>query len=86
MEMREQTDQELITLQMKITDILDKLQSSSNENESEKKFDKNHLLVLFKMYNFAPGIIKLCENMNLREELINFYITNNKTTEIINLC
>lgn len=38
------------------------------------------------MYNFAPGIILLCEKMNLREELINFYITNNKTKEIIDLC
>ena len=31
--------------------------------ENEKKYDKNHLLVLFKMYNFAPGIVQLCEEM-----------------------
>ena len=29
----------------------------------EKKYDKNHVLVLFKMYKFAPGIIYLCEKM-----------------------
>jgi len=31
--------------------------------ENDKKYDKNHLLVLFKMYNFEPGIIFLCEQM-----------------------
>ncbi|EGR28037.1 vacuolar sorting protein, putative [Ichthyophthirius multifiliis] len=52
----------------------------------EKKYDKNHLLVLFKMYNFAPGIIHLCQQMQLKEELLNFYITNNESDKIIELC
>ncbi len=30
-------------------------------SESKNKFDMNHLLVLFKMYNYSPGIIYLCE-------------------------
>lgn len=32
-------------------------------SENEKKYDKNHLLVLFKMYNFAPGIIFLLKKL-----------------------
>ena len=31
--------------------------------ENEKKYDKNHLLVLFKMYNFTPGIIFLLKKL-----------------------
>jgi hypothetical protein len=54
--------------------------------EQENKYDKHHLLVLFKMYNFKKGIIKLCDTLNLREELLNFYIQNNDAEEIINLC
>jgi hypothetical protein len=45
------------------------------DQENEKKYDKNHLLVLFKMYNFTPGIIFLLKKLQMREELLNFYIT-----------
>ena len=33
------------------------------KDENKKKFDENHLLVLFKMYNYSPGIIYLCNKM-----------------------
>lgn len=72
----------MTTPELKIMDILEELY----KQENEKKFDKNHLLVLFKMYNFERGIIFLCEKMNLLEELINYYITNNKTEDIIRTC
>ena len=45
---------------------------------NERKYDKSHLLVLFKMYNFEPGIVYVCEEMKLSEELLNFYITRKK--------
>lgn len=56
------------------------------DDQYKDKYDKNHLLVLFKMYNFAPGIIHLCEELNLREELLNFYISNKEANKIIELC
>ncbi|CAK82335.1 unnamed protein product (macronuclear) [Paramecium tetraurelia] len=54
--------------------------------ENEKKYDKNHLLVLFKMYNFVPGIIFLLKKLQMREELLNFYISLKQNDQIINLC
>lgn len=44
------------------------------DSENEKKYDKNHLLVLFKMYNFTLGIIFLLKKLQMREELLNFYV------------
>lgn len=50
------------------------------------------------MYNYSPGIffqsyfktikgiVYLCESMNLREELLNYYINNKNSKEIIKLC
>jgi hypothetical protein len=44
-------------------------------NETDRsKYDENHLLVLFKMYDYSPGVIQLCQNMGLREELLNYYV------------
>eukprot|EP00825_Cyclidium_porcatum_P050970 TRINITY_DN9221_c0_g1_i5.p2 TRINITY_DN9221_c0_g1~~TRINITY_DN9221_c0_g1_i5.p2 ORF type:complete len:259 (+),score=57.36 TRINITY_DN9221_c0_g1_i5:592-1368(+) len=38
------------------------------------------------MYDFKLGIIELCEQLNLREELLNFYITENDAANIIKTC
>ena len=46
-----------------------------NLKEKDRKFDKNHLLVLFKMYEFDQGIIYLCLLLDMRDDLLNFYIS-----------
>jgi hypothetical protein len=38
------------------------------------------------MYGFGPGIIYLCEKMNLREELLNYYIEKREDEKILGLC
>ena len=55
-------------------------------HEHEKKYDKNHILVLFKMYAFGPGVVNLCEKMGLREELLDYYIEKGEFVKIIELC
>jgi len=57
-----------------------------NDPTYEKRYDKNHLLVLFKMFKFEPGIVYLCDKMNLREELLNYYIEKGKDESILALC
>lgn len=44
----------------------------------EKKYDHNHLLVIFKMYEFDQGIIYLCGLLGMRDDLLNFYISRKK--------
>ena len=78
MKHRQQKDHKIYEIDSKITELL--------KPENKKKFDENHILVLFKMYNYSPGIIYLCEQMNLREELLNYYIQNQNSEKIIELC
>lgn len=61
------------------------MQMLKNQDYKDK-YDKNHLLVLFKMYNFSQGIIHLCEELNLREELLNYYISTKDANNITQLC
>jgi hypothetical protein len=60
--------------------ILDNLQHTT------KKPDNNHLLVLFKMYEFDEGIVMLCRKLNMRDDLLNFYIAKNRDNDILDLC
>lgn len=60
--------------------ILEQLQNTS------KKPDNNVLLSLFKMYDFDEGIVTLCRQLNMREDLLNFYISRNRDEDIIRLC
>ena len=48
--------------------------------------DKNHILLLFKLYRFTPGVTKICEMMNLKTELLNYYIEQDDIDEIYNFC
>ena len=60
---------------------MDLLDDQSQENE--KKYDKSHLLVLFKMYKFEPGIVFMLKKLQMREELLNFYISVKDNDKII---
>lgn len=62
------------------------IMSLLQEPQYESKYDKNHILVLFKMFNFEPGIIYLCDKMQLREELLQYYCEAKDDNGIINLC
>lgn len=51
------------------------MENRINELLKEKnKYDENHLLVLFKMYDYSTGLIYLYEEMRLTEEMLNYYI------------
>ena len=49
-----------------------------NLRDTNKKYDSNHLLALFKMYDFDNGVITLCKKLGMRDDLLNFYISKNK--------
>ena len=55
-------------------------------SNTTKKPDNNVLLSLFKMYDFDEGIVMLCKNLGMREDLLNFYIARNRDKDIIDLC
>jgi hypothetical protein len=38
------------------------------------------------MYEFDEGIITLCKKLNMRDDLLNFYIAKNRDDDIMDLC
>ena len=73
-EQREDTPARITTYQAKIMENLE---------SQERKYDRNHLLVLFKMYEFDQGIVYLCRVLEMRDDLLNFYISRRNDKEII---
>jgi hypothetical protein len=65
------------TYQTKILDIL---------IQENRKYDSNHLLALFKMYDFDEGVVTLCKKLGMRDDLLNFYISKNRDGDILELC
>jgi len=52
----------------------------------ESKYDEKHVLLLFKIFNFAQGIVHICEKLKLREELLDYYIENEDDQNVIDFC
>ena len=42
--------------------------------KDKKKINKHYMLFLFKIYDSEDGIQKCCEENDLKQELLNFYI------------
>eukprot|EP01017_Pseudomicrothorax_dubius_P039869 TRINITY_DN6172_c0_g1_i1.p1 TRINITY_DN6172_c0_g1~~TRINITY_DN6172_c0_g1_i1.p1 ORF type:complete len:866 (-),score=298.83 TRINITY_DN6172_c0_g1_i1:134-2731(-) len=72
-------DPEMAKYEKLIIDVL-------REPMYDERYDKNHCLILFKMYNFQPGITFLCEKMQMREELLSYYIEINDHVKVLDLC
>lgn len=51
-----------------------------------KNLDKNHILLLLKLYEFTPGVTKMCEILNLKTELLNYYLTVHNIDDAVEYC
>lgn len=40
----------------------------------DNKIDKHYVLFLFQIYEYTEGVKNCCERLNLRQELLNFYV------------
>lgn len=38
------------------------------------------------MYDFDEGVITLCKKLNMRDDLLNFYISKDRDQDILELC
>jgi tetratricopeptide (TPR) repeat protein len=54
--------------------------------EAKNRYDKHHVLMLFQMYDFNEGLIKVCQLMKNKQELMYHYIKANDYEKIMNLC
>jgi len=52
----------------------------------KEKYDKKHVLMLFEMYQVTEGVSMLCEMLELKNELMTYYMQNKDYENIISLC
>jgi hypothetical protein len=50
------------------------------------RYDKKHVLMLLEMYQVSEGVRILCEMLELKHELMTYYMQNREYDNIINLC
>ena len=44
------------------------------------------MLFLFQIYNYAEGVKECCNKLNLKQELLNFYISSNDPEAVLQVC
>ena len=74
------------TIDSEISEITEKVLSMLKSSSLEKLIDLNHILLLFKLYKFTPGVTKVCDMLNLKTELVNYYIEQNNINELVAYC
>lgn len=52
----------------------------------DNKIDKHYVLFLFQIYEYTEGVKNCCEKLNLRQELLNFYIAQNLPAQVLDVC
>ena len=66
-------------IKKRITEFLKK-------NDGNGKIDKNYVLFLFQIYQYNEGVKDCCKSLNLRQELLTFYIHHDETAEVYEWC
>ena len=67
-------------------DIKNRITSFLKKNDGNGKIDKNYVLFLFQIYQYNEGVRDCCKSLNLRQELLTFYIHHNETNEVFEWC
>lgn len=70
-------NRDLIYYEKKIKDLLE---------TANNKYDKHHVLMLFKMYDYAEGVVSISHLMDSKQELMFHYIKTNDHGNIWNTC
>ena len=52
----------------------------------DNKIDKHYVLFLFQIYEYTEGVKNCCEKLNLRQELLNFYVAQNLPDRVLEVC
>lgn len=51
-----------------------------------QKIDLNYMLFLFQSYKMSEGVKECCEMLELRQELLNYYIQQGETEQVLQSC
>lgn len=52
----------------------------------DSKVDKPYVLFLFQIYNYSEGVQGCCERLDLKQELISYYISKKDAAKVLDIC
>ena len=52
----------------------------------DSKVDKHYVLFLFQIYNYSEGVQGCCERLDLKQELISYYIQKKDPAKVLEIC
>jgi hypothetical protein len=52
----------------------------------DSKIEKNYVLFLFQIYNYSEGVQGCCERLDLKQELISYYIQKKEPERVLDVC
>lgn len=79
---------ELQTEQESVGERIRKIKEEINNliDKYDGRIDKHYVLFLFQIYEYTEGVKTTCEKLNLRQELLNFYIAQNLPDRVLEVC
>ena len=51
----------------------------------DSKVDKHYVLFLFQIYNYSDGVQGCCERLDLKQELLSYYIQNKQAEKVLEI-
>ena len=52
----------------------------------DSKVDKHYVLFLFQIYNYSEGVQGCCERLDLKQELLSYYIQKKDVNKVLEIC
>ena len=52
----------------------------------DQKIDKHYVLFLFQIYKYSEGVQGCCERLELKQELLNYYIQKGDKDKVLEVC
>ena len=52
----------------------------------DSKVDKHYVLFLFQIYNYSEGVQGVCERLELKQELLSYYISKKDSSKVLEIC
>ena len=69
-----QSQTEAANPESQLKKIKEEIDTFLTVHDDDKRIDKHYVLFLFQIYEYPEGVKSACEVLDLKQELLNFYI------------
>ena len=70
----------------KLEIIKQEIDNFLTSHDDDNKIDKHYVLFLFQIYEYQEGVKNCCERLNLKQELLNFYMQKGESDRVLEVC